>query len=75
MALRKPDRKKYLQIIKEKGVDTALSELHAEMREIEHESFEGPKGYQPDLWESIKKYREFSTEVWNMDPSRQPIKK
>lgn len=60
------DREKYLTLARQEGLAAAITALHHEMQRLEHLSFEGPQGYQPDLWESIKAYREFSTELWRM---------
>jgi hypothetical protein len=62
----KLDRQKYLKLASDQGLNAAISALHTEMNKIEHESFEGAKGWQPELWESIKEYRTFSSELWAM---------
>jgi len=62
----KLDRDYYLQMVQARGLNAAITALQSEMQAIEHESFEGPMGYQPELWESIKEYREFSQELWAM---------
>ncbi|HTL12978.1 MAG TPA: hypothetical protein VL588_10845 [Bdellovibrionota bacterium] len=64
------NRQKYLQIASEKSLDAALTTLHRDMLAIENESFEGSKGWQPDLWSSLKEWRAFSQELWAMrDPN------
>ena len=60
-----PDREKYFRILKEEGLNAALTALHHEMWDLEFECFEGPKGYQPKLNDALKKYRAFSLELWN----------
>lgn len=62
-----PDREKYIQILQAQGLHQALSQLHHEIWEIEEECFEGAQGYRPDLYEDLKKYRAFSTELWNLN--------
>lgn len=62
------DKEKYLKILKTEGLPAAITALHEEMDRMEIESFEGPQGYQPEYWESIKKFREFSCELWTLTP-------
>ncbi|MBN23040.1 MAG: hypothetical protein CL678_17275 [Bdellovibrionaceae bacterium] len=64
MSTHLPDKKKYEAILKTQGLSAALTELHREMNELEFESFEGAKGYQADLWEDIKVWRNYSVELW-----------
>lgn len=68
MAIVKPDREKYIEIARTQGVHEAITQLHHEMISIEFESFEGPKGYQPDMWESIKAFRALSIDLWKLRP-------
>ena len=60
------DRQKYLRLAREKGLAAAITALHHEMHRLEQESFEGSRGWQPELWESIKEFRAFSQELWAM---------
>lgn len=60
------DREKYQGILKNHGLRAALTELHKQMWDMEFESFEGPRGYQPERWERIKKYRALSRELWDL---------
>jgi hypothetical protein len=60
-----PDKQKYYRLLESEGVNAALTALHKEMWELEFETFEGNKGYQPQLFETLKKYREFSLELWD----------
>lgn len=60
------DKEKYLQMAKTNGLPYAITELHNELRELEHETFEGNAGYQPELWEKLKDIRNFSIELWNL---------
>lgn len=61
------DRERYLQIYRDQGLSAAITALHHEMWEIEQECFEGRKGYQPELYEDLKKYRDFSRELWELE--------
>jgi hypothetical protein len=61
------DREKYLKIAEEEGADAALNALHQEIREWELETFEGKLGYRPELYEEMKKLREFSRELYNIE--------
>jgi hypothetical protein len=60
------DREKYLRILKSEGADAALTALHADIESWEQETFEGEKGYQPDMWKGLFQAREFSRELWEM---------
>ncbi len=58
------DREKYLQIARTHGAQVALTELHRDIERWEFESFEGEKGYQPQMIDDLEKVREFSREIW-----------
>ncbi len=60
----KLDKQKYLNIVEKKGLSEALALLHDDMEALEQECFEGLQGWQPDLYESIKDFRDFSVELW-----------
>jgi hypothetical protein len=62
----KLNRDYYLNLVQEKGISAAITALHSDTREIEHESFEGTKGYQPDLIAYLEEVRTFSRELWNI---------
>ncbi len=62
-------QEKYYQILNSDGLSAALTAIHEDLKELEFECFEGPKGYQPDLYEEIKKLREFSRNLWNIPNS------
>lgn len=66
-----PDRAKYLQITQTDGLNAALTQLHKDMWELEFETFEGAKGYRPELFEELKVWRKFSLELWDkkLDPA------
>jgi len=61
------DREKYFRTLKERGLSAALSDLHGEMEEIEQECFNTPDGYRSEIWEDLKKFRDFSRELWEFD--------
>jgi hypothetical protein len=59
------DRDKYFKILKSQGLHAALTELHREYGGLEFESFEGEKGYQPQMWRGLDELRAFSRELWD----------
>jgi hypothetical protein len=59
------NRDKYLKIYRSEGLHSAITALHEEMRQIEFETFEGPDGYQPELFKKLEEFRRFSTELWD----------
>ncbi|MGE0614969.1 MAG: hypothetical protein AB7P04_04960 [Bacteriovoracia bacterium] len=61
------DREKYLKIMRAQGYSAAITQLHHDMESMEFEAFEGSKGYQPELYEDIKKFRDFSRELWELN--------
>lgn len=61
------DREKYLRMAQVQGIHIALTQLHKDMMEWEHEAFEGPKGWNPEQWRTIQEdARAFSRELWDM---------
>lgn len=61
------DREKYLRMVQSQGVDAALTQLHKDTVEWEVESFEGPKGWNPEQWQVLQdEVRSFSRELWEM---------
>jgi hypothetical protein len=60
------DREKYIRILKAEGISSALTQLHHDTTEWEHESYEGRKGYQPEMWEALEGVRKFSRELWDL---------
>lgn len=61
------NKEKYLALAKSQGLYQAITALHHELKELEYECFEGPKGYQPDLYEKLKEFREFSRDLWKLN--------
>ncbi len=61
------DKDRYLRIAREQSISAALTALHQEQLQLERETFEGEKGWQPALFEKTKELREFSRELWNLD--------
>lgn len=59
------DKEKYIQIARSQGANAAITRLHLDTDLIENESFEGKKGWDPELFEQIKKIRDFSRELWD----------
>jgi len=60
-----PDKKKYFEIIEDRGLSAALTQLHEDLWVIECEAFEGASGYRPEVFEIMNEYRELSLELWN----------
>ncbi len=67
------DRHKYEQILRTQGLNTALTVLHHDMERMEQECFEGSQGWQPELYEQIKQFRRFSTELWQNRYATEPL--
>ncbi len=59
------DKERYFQILRTNGLHAALTELHREKEQLEFVTFEGEKGYRPELFQKIEEYCEFSRELWN----------
>ena len=60
------DREPYLEIARTQSVQAALTALHKDMTIWEIESFEGPAGWQPDMWKKLHAVRDFQRELWEM---------
>lgn len=58
------DRQKYLTVMNTQGPNAALTLLHADIELWEQETFEGQKGYQPEMWNELSEARNFSQELW-----------
>jgi hypothetical protein len=59
------DKEKYYRIMEFEGLNAALTALHQDMWSIEFDCFEGQKGYQPQVFEDLKAYRQFSLDLWD----------
>ena len=59
------DKDKYIQIARTEGPNAAITALHKDTNLIEIESSEGKAGWDPELFEQIKKIRDFSRELWD----------
>lgn len=59
------DKEKYFAIVRSQGLSAAISALHRDYGQLEYQSFEGDKGYQPQMWRDLDELREFSRELWN----------
>lgn len=68
----KIDRQKYIGILKSQGVNAAVTALHNDTAQWEFESFEGQKGWQPEMWNELKEVRVFSRELWDMGLATSP---
>jgi len=71
------DREKYLAILESDGLPAAITQLHLDTERLEHETFEGREGWQPELFEYLNQVREFSRELWGkrettIEPFRHP---
>jgi hypothetical protein len=60
------DKEKYIRLLKSEGISVALTQLHKDTTHWETYAFEGPKGYQPDMWAELHKVRDFSRELWEI---------
>ena len=63
------DREKYLELFHAEGLSAAITQLHLDTERLEHETFEGREGWQPELFEYLKQVREFSRELWGKRPA------
>ena len=61
------DREKYIEIRRTQGLSAALTELHRDKEQLEFATFEGEKGYQPEVWKVVQEACDLSRELWNMD--------
>lgn len=62
----KLNKEQYLEIARTEGFNAALTALHHDIEALEQETFEGSQGYQPDLWEKMFEWREFSRDLWEL---------
>lgn len=60
------DREKYVSIMRAEGVQAALTALHQDTNRWEIETFEGEKGYQPQMFQDLIEVRRFSRELWDI---------
>ena len=60
------DREKYLQIARNEGVNAALTRLARDTERWEWDTFEGEGGWKPNQFEAMRKVREFSRELWEL---------
>ena len=47
-------------------MSAALTALHHDKEALEQETFEGPEGYNRELWDDLESVRNFSIELWNL---------
>ena len=60
------NRAKYLEILKAEGLSAALTALHRDSETLEFETFEGPGGFQPNMYSFLEEVRTFSRELWRV---------
>jgi hypothetical protein len=58
-------KEKYLELLQEKDLGHALTELAKDIAKWEFLAFESPMGFQPKIIEEIEKARTFSRSLWN----------
>lgn len=61
----KLNKEKYFKILKTSGLAAAITALHHEKELLEIQTFEGPHGYQREVWDFLQEVRDFSLELWN----------
>lgn len=68
------DPEKYRSLAKSEGLKQALTQLHHDINLLELESVEGEGGFKRELFEELRKYREFSHSLWTefYDPAVTP---
>ncbi|MBC7395887.1 MAG: hypothetical protein H7333_00465 [Bdellovibrionales bacterium] len=59
-------KEKYLQLAKTDGIENAVNQLHHDLWQLEQNCFDGPDGYQSDLWKQLNELRLFSRELWDL---------
>lgn len=65
------DKEKYIAIARSEGVQAALTALHQDSNLWEIETFEGEKGYQPQMFQDMIEVRNFSRELWDLSLKQQ----
>jgi len=61
----KIDKEKYRRIAQSQGAQAALTVMHHDQAVFEFQTFEGEKGYQPEMWNDLAEMREFQRELWD----------
>ena len=59
------DPQKYLEITRTQGLSKALTTLQTDISGWEYQAFEGRDGYNPEMWEELKKARDFARTLWD----------
>jgi hypothetical protein len=70
----KIDREKYMRLVKTDGLHVALTTLHHDLNEWEHQTFEGEAGWQPEVWTDLAEVRNFSRELWDISLYNSSVK-
>jgi hypothetical protein len=65
------DKEKYIAIARSEGVNAALTALHQDTNHWEIETFEGEKGFQPQMFQDMIEVRNFSRELWDLSLQQQ----
>jgi hypothetical protein len=65
------DKEKYIAIARSEGVNAALTALHQDTNHWEIETFEGEKGFQPQMFQDMIEVRNFSRELWDLSLKQQ----
>jgi hypothetical protein len=59
-------------MVKTHGLSAAISALHQEKEQLEYATFEGEKGYDPELWKVVQEYCDFSRALWDKAMEQNP---
>ncbi len=59
------DREKYLEILRTSGLHAAITALHLDVEQWDHEAFAEGKGFQEQVWTDLKLIRNFSRDLGN----------
>ena len=66
----KLDKEKYARIARNEGYEAAITQLHKDQTSYEFETFEGEKGYQPEMWKDLEEVRQLSRELWEISTQK-----
>lgn len=69
------NKEKYFRIMREEGVEAALTTLHHDKEKLEFETFEGKEGYQRELWDYLEEVRQISRELWDLSLQDESVQK
>jgi hypothetical protein len=60
------DKDKYVLIMKNESLHAAITKLHVDMLDLEEECMESKSGFNPDIYEELREWRNFSRELWDL---------